>query len=75
MKHIIQYQISKGDKLYVAQGVNIPVVTQAKTLDELTKNIQEATELVLQEENLEDFNLAPSPTVLINLELPTGNYA
>ncbi len=47
MKQIIQFQISKGDKYYVAQGVDLPIITQAKTLDELTKNIQEATELYI----------------------------
>lgn len=45
MKHIIQFHISKGDKYYVAQGVDLPVITQGKTLDELTENIKEAVEL------------------------------
>ena len=42
MKKIIQFHIYKGDKHYVAQGVDLPVVTQGETLDELAKNIQEA---------------------------------
>ncbi len=70
MKHIIQFRISKGDKYYVAEGVDIPVVTQAKTLDELALNIQEATDLCLEDEDPADFGLAPSPSVLINFELP-----
>ena len=44
-RHIIQFQISKGERYYVAQAADLPIVTQAKTLDELTENIREATEL------------------------------
>ncbi len=70
-KHIIQISVSKGDKYYVAEGVNLPVVTQAKTLDELAKNVQEALELHFEGENLADFGIAENPSVLINLELPS----
>ena len=75
MKHIIQFHIYKGDKYYIAQGVDLPIVTQGKTLDELTKNIREAVELQLKGENLSDFDLAPKPSILSNLELPTEIYA
>lgn len=69
MKNIIQFHIYKGDKYYVAQGIDLPVVTQGKTLDELTANIKEAVELQLEGENLADFDLAPKPSVLLNFEL------
>ena len=76
MKHIIQFKISKGeDGYYVAEGIDLAIVTQGKTLDELAKNIQEATELHLDGEDLSDFGLAPSPSVLINFELPQMVYA
>ena len=52
MKHIVQFTISKGEKFYVAEGINFPAVTQGKTLDELVKNITEAVELGLEGENL-----------------------
>ncbi len=70
MKNIIQYRIFKGDKYYVAEGIDLPVVTQGKTLDELAKNIQEATELCLKGEDPADFGLSPEPSVLVNIELP-----
>ena len=70
MRSIIQFNISKGDKYYVAEGVNVPVVTQAPTLDELTRNIGEALELQLEGENLAEFGLVPKPSVLVNFELP-----
>ena len=62
MKHIIQFKISKGnDGYYVAEGIDLAIVTQGKTLDELAENIQEATALHLEGENLADLGLAPSP--------------
>jgi len=70
-KHIIQVYVSKGDNYYIAEGVDLPIVTQGKTLDELAENIKEAIELHLWGENPADFNLAPNPSVLINFELPT----
>lgn len=75
MKHIIQVHVSKGDKYYIAEGIDLPIVTQGKTLDELTKNIQEAIELHLEGENPADFNIAPNPSVLMNFELPTQIHA
>lgn len=75
MKHIVQFQIFKGEKQYVAQGIDLAVVTQGKTLDELTKNIMEATALHLEGENLADLGFSPSPSVLVNFELPQIQYA
>ncbi len=76
MKHIIQFRISKGeDGYYVAYGVDLAIVTQAKTLDKLAKNILEATALHLEGEDPADFGLAPSPSVFVNFELPQIQYA
>lgn len=75
MKHIVQVSVSKGDKYYIAEGIELPIVTQGKTLDELAKNIQEAIELHLEGENPADFNIAPNPSVLMNFELPTQIHA
>lgn len=36
----------------MAEGVDLPVVTEASTLDELAKNIEEAVALQLEGENL-----------------------
>ncbi|MEK7638137.1 MAG: type II toxin-antitoxin system HicB family antitoxin [Patescibacteria group bacterium] len=69
MKHIIQVQVTKGNHYYVAEGMNLPIVTQAKTLDELVNNITEAVALALENENLADFDLAVPPSLLMSLEL------
>ena len=70
MKHIIQFQVSKGDKQYVAQGVDVPIVTQAKTLDELAINIREAAELYFEGEDLSELGFAEDPSLLVNFDLP-----
>ena len=69
MKRIIQFHVSKGEKYYVAEGIDLPVVTQAKTLDELMANIKEAVELHLSGESRIEYDLAPEPSVLANIEL------
>lgn len=49
MEILIQFHIFKGEKYYVAECTDLPIVTQAKTLDELTANIKEALELHLED--------------------------
>jgi len=48
-RNIIQFNVSKGEKYFVAAGVDFPVVTQAKTLDALYINIKEAVMLHLSD--------------------------
>ena len=69
-RNIIQFQISESDGGYVAEGVAVPIVTQADSLDELTVNIREAVELFVEGENLADLGFAGAPSVLVNFELP-----
>lgn len=72
MNSIIQFIISKGiDGYFVASAAGFPIFTQGKTLDEITANIREATELYLestlgQSEN----NISPNPSLLMNYEIP-----
>lgn len=75
MKKIIQVHIYKGDKYYIAECLDLPVVTQGKTLDELVLNLKEAVELQLEGENLADFDLAAEPSILANLEVDSSVYA
>lgn len=69
MKRIIQVRISKGESAYVAECLDLPVVTEAPTLDELTKNVREAIALHLEGENLSELGLAPDPTILATMEV------
>ena len=54
---------------YVAECFEIPVVTQGKTLDEVTRNLQEAVALHLADEDLAALGLASNPTVVVTMEL------
>jgi predicted RNase H-like HicB family nuclease len=69
MRKVIQVRIFKGEKLYVAECLDLPVVTQAATLDELTANLREAIALQLEGENLADLGLVQDPAVFATLEL------
>ena len=48
MKRIIHFHVSQGEKMYVANFSDVPVVTQGKTLDELMENIKEAVKKVIK---------------------------
>jgi predicted RNase H-like HicB family nuclease len=69
VKRIIHVRIFKGDRQYVAECLDLPVVTQAPTLDELATNIQEAVSLHLEGEDLAELGVAANPTILASLEL------
>jgi predicted RNase H-like HicB family nuclease len=75
MKKIIQVRISKGDTYYVAECLDLPVVTQGETLDELKANLEEALALHLDGEDLAELGLAPEPSVLASFELEPLSYA
>ncbi len=71
MKSIAQFTITVGeDGKYIAEGVDLPIVTQADTLDALTKNIKEAVDLALEGEELAVMNFSREPSILVNFELP-----
>ncbi|OGU81149.1 MAG: hypothetical protein A2W11_04620 [Ignavibacteria bacterium RBG_16_35_7] len=75
MKKVISVHIFKGEKYFVAECNDLAVVTQGKTLDELVKNLKEAIELHLENENLEELDIAPNPTIIANVELDNLIYA
>lgn len=72
MKRIIQVKVSKGEKYYIAECVDLPVVTQGNTLDELAENIKEAITLHLEGEDISTWDILPDYSILVNFELPTA---
>ena len=68
LQHTIKVIVRWGDTHYVAECLEIPVITQGVTLDELIANLREAVALHLEGENLEEFGLAPNPSLLVTLE-------
>ncbi|MEX2029166.1 MAG: type II toxin-antitoxin system HicB family antitoxin [Candidatus Paceibacterota bacterium] len=76
MKSIIQFSIEKGeDGYYTASARDFFIVTQGKSLDELIKNINEATELYFEDTTPEETMINKNPSLFINYELPTSIYA
>ena len=72
LSRTIKAYVHRGESHYVAECLEISVVTQGKTLDETIANLEEAVTLHLDGENLADFGLAPNPTLLVTLELDTA---
>jgi predicted RNase H-like HicB family nuclease len=69
MKRTIQVRIGRGDRQFVAECLDLPVVTQAPTLDELALNIREAIGLHLEGEDLAALGFSSNPTILATMEL------
>ena len=69
MKSILQFRVFKGDKYFVAECVDAPIVTQGETLDELVGNIPQALALHMEDEELAA-EFVPSPAILMSFELP-----
>ena len=70
LQHTIKAIIRRGEQSgYVAECVEISVVTQGQTLDEVTRNLQEAVGLHLEGEDLTELGLASNPTLLVTMEV------
>jgi predicted RNase H-like HicB family nuclease len=55
--------IQRGESAYVAECLEVAVVTQGKTLDEVVENLQQALALHLEDENLAMLGLTDHPRV------------
>jgi predicted RNase H-like HicB family nuclease len=69
VKRTIQVRISRGERQFIAECFDLPVVTQAPTLDELTVNIREAISLHLDGENLSELRFSNDPRIVATMEL------
>lgn len=75
MQHTIKAYIHKGDTHYVAECLEISVVSQGKSIDEAVANLQEAVSLHLEGEDPAEFGLVPNPTLLITMEIEPTSHA
>ncbi len=70
LQHTIHAVVRPGDERgFVAECTEIAVVTQGDTLDETIANLREAVSLHLEDEDLEALGLAPSPVVVVSMEV------
>lgn len=75
LQHTIKALIRKGETQYIAECVEIPVVTQGATIPEVLDNLQEAVSLHLEGENLAELGLAPDPSILVTMEMELRRVA
>lgn len=75
LQHTIKAVLRQGEKQYVAECVEIAVVTQGATVDEALDNLQEAVSLHLEGENLAELGLAPNPSILVTMEMELPRVA
>ncbi len=69
LQHTVKAVVRKGESHYIAECVEIAVVTQGKTVDETLRNLKEAVSLHLEGEDPARFGLVPNPTILVTMEL------
>jgi len=70
LQHTIKAVVRPGEESgYLAECVEIAVVTEGTSLDEVMRNLQEAVALYLEGENLSDLGLAENPTLLVTMEV------
>ncbi len=74
MKRTIQVRIFRGEKQYVAECLDLPVVTEAPTVDELAANIREAIALHLEGEDLAELGVSKDATILATTEPAAMQY-
>lgn len=68
-RRTIQVRIFRGETKYVAECMDLPVVTEGDTLDEVIANIREAIGLHLEGEDLAELGIAQNPAVVVTMEL------
>jgi hypothetical protein len=69
MKSIIQFSISHEDDAYTAEGVNAPIVTEARTFEELQDNIRDAVALYFEGDDPASLGFDKVPVILTNFEV------
>ena len=73
LQRTIKAVIRRGEQSgYVAECVELPVVTQGATLDAVTMNLKEAVELQLHDESPAAYGLSDHPTLVVTFELETA---
>lgn len=60
--------ISRGDRTFVVECLEVAVVTQGRTLDEAVANLREALSLHLEGEDPRAFGLTASPRLVVTYE-------
>lgn len=67
-RRTIHTVISESEGAFVAECLEVGVVTQGETLDEVLHNLREAVDLFMEDEEPATFGLVPNPRLAISFE-------
>jgi predicted RNase H-like HicB family nuclease len=70
LRDTIHAVLLRDGNVYVAECLEVAVVTQGRTLDEVIENLRAAITLHLEGEDPAEFGLTPSPRLVVSLEVP-----
>jgi predicted RNase H-like HicB family nuclease len=69
LRRTIHAVLFRGDRYFVADCLEVPVITQGLTVEEALSNLHEAVALHVEDEDLEEVGLVRNPTISVTLEL------
>ena len=72
-RRAIRVRIFRGEKMYVAECMDLPIITEGETLDEGTANTRRPVGLHLEGDNLAEMDLAPNPATVAYNRSPPNN--
>jgi predicted RNase H-like HicB family nuclease len=72
LRDAVHVVITRDDQVYVAECLELAVVTQGHTLDETVSNLREAVGVHLEGEDPAEFGLTASPRLVITHETATA---
>ena len=72
LQETIHTVISESEGAYVAECLEVAVVTQGESLDETLRNLREALELLMSGEEPAALGLVPNPRLAISFETTVG---
>ncbi len=70
VRDTVHVLVSRDGDTYVAECMELAVVTQGRSLDELVRNVRDAVSLHLEDEDAAVFGLAANPRMQLIYELP-----
>src|SRR5437867_5730116 len=75
IRDTIHAVLHRDESCYVAECLEVAVVTQGKTADEALSNLQEAIALHLEGEDLASLGLTEGPRLVVTYEVPVSRHA
>ena len=75
LRRVVHAIVFYGESRYVADCLEVPVVTQGRTLDETIANLREAVALHMEDADLDELGIIRDPTISVTLELEPADGA